>query len=198
MAHGMRYTKEEKEEILRFRKTHTFQETSAKYGVSMMTLFRWSKHYKDSTNVIFKSYDDKARAVLIRSPSGIQDPTKPMHIVKVLEVLKFIEGVKAIALFNEEGQSIALLARDDINEDGLFMASISLYGTSQTASKQLGQGNVDMVISRSAAGMHLVMGAGEDRILSVLFGESGDFKHLIAEDLAVIERVRQALSEPNP
>ena len=30
MAHGMRYTKEEKEEILRFRETHTFQEISAK------------------------------------------------------------------------------------------------------------------------------------------------------------------------
>ena len=57
MASGKRYTREEKDEIMEYRQTHTYRETADKYNVSQMTLARWSRRYKPGT-IINDNFSD--------------------------------------------------------------------------------------------------------------------------------------------
>ncbi len=104
MSSGKRYTTEEKEAIMFYRQTHTYQETATKYDISQMTLARWSRQYKHKA---------------IKGDRYIGDPAYKTY----LHVLKYLEGIKAVALFSDmtEGSAVAAIIDENVSEDALFL-----------------------------------------------------------------------------
>nr|MDO8114743.1 helix-turn-helix domain-containing protein [Candidatus Sigynarchaeota archaeon] len=106
MASGKRYTDEEKDEIMQYRQTHTYQETADKFNVSQMTLARWSRDYKN------KIIGDR-----ISGDASFRIP---------MQVLKYLEGVKAVALLSDSGETVSLITESTFYEDILFVGTIAL------------------------------------------------------------------------
>jgi predicted regulator of Ras-like GTPase activity (Roadblock/LC7/MglB family) len=199
MEHGKRYGQDEKEEILRFRETHTFQETNAKFGVSMMTLFRWSRK-SGNTQKIMKRDENKLN-MIVRYNEGNTDAefkAKAFELAKVLEVLKYIQGIKAIALINEEGELVSMLATEDFQDVDMNMIIISILAVSQRAIDQLILGKLEMDLIKATMGMLLIIEAGPSLLMDILFDENVDLKHLFSEDFTVIERVKKTIQENYP
>jgi predicted regulator of Ras-like GTPase activity (Roadblock/LC7/MglB family) len=198
MEHGKRYTKDERMEILRFRETHTFQVTSAKFGVSMMTLFRWSQQYGTKQEEIVR--EEKKMDMITRYGEDLnsEDKAKAAELAKMLEVLKYIKGVKAIALITEEGQLLTMIATKEVQDVDLNMIATATLSLGQRTSDQLFLGNMETVIIKSKKGIFFVIGAGPSLAITLLFGDQADLRHLFAEDFTVIERVKQAVRENFP
>jgi predicted regulator of Ras-like GTPase activity (Roadblock/LC7/MglB family) len=199
MEHGKRYTQDEKKEILQFRESHTFQETSEKYNVSMMTLFRWNQQLRNVHKKNIK--EEKKMEMVIRLNEENGDPTKKsksMELAKVLEVLKFLPGVKAITLINDEGQLVSMVASKEAQDLDLINIVVAMLALGQRASQELVLGNLEMIFNKSKLGLLLIVGAGPRLVLTILFDEQADVKQLFSEDFVVIERVKQAISENYP
>jgi len=113
MSSGKRYSKEEKEEIMHYRLNHTYRETADKYSVSQMTLARWSRKYK------------------IEGITGDRYTGDPAYKT-FLEVLKYLEGVRSVALFNDmtDGSSVASIIENSVSEDGLFLGMLTYLSAS--------------------------------------------------------------------
>jgi predicted regulator of Ras-like GTPase activity (Roadblock/LC7/MglB family) len=197
MEHGKRYTKEEKKEILRFRETHTFQETSDKFGVSMMTLFRWSRPYQSNLSVTEKMLEMKKMELKKRSVDvnliRIKDKTKLPEIENMLEILQFLDGLKGMALINDEGRFVALYTTDNVKEEALYMTNLSLLEAAQSTCEHLIGGSVETIMIKSNVGLLLISGAGPHLVLILLFDDRVNFKRVFNEDFTVIERVKQTL-----
>ena len=94
MSSGKRYTPEEKNAIMQYRQTHTYQETADKYGVSQMTLARWS-------SVQARLQEQQGW------PWGCGERVAgDAMYTTALQALKYLEGVKAIALYDDEGRTV--------------------------------------------------------------------------------------------
>ncbi len=174
MSSGKRYTPEEKEEIMQYRQTHTYQETADKYGVSQMTLARWSRLHKD-------------KAIITDRVSG--DPA----YANALRALKYLEGVKAVALYSDAGQVVATISDNTLYEDALFMPTIALLSAADRSAKEIDLGRLEMVLTQCAGGLLFMLEAGTRLLLVMLYGGSVDVRKIIAQDLPFIDRVRQDL-----
>jgi predicted regulator of Ras-like GTPase activity (Roadblock/LC7/MglB family) len=195
---GKRYTNEEKKEILQFRETHTYQETSEKYGISQMTLARWSQRlrkneYEKKTEVIKMEmkirYGENLNADL---------KAKAPELTTTLEVLKFLKGIKLIALVNDDGQLLTMLSKktgDFPEPNEIVMNTIAALSLAGRASGQLKMGTLETMVMKSNHGFLLINAAGPQLVLTLLFDEEADLKHLFQEDFAVIGRVAQLLAE---
>jgi predicted regulator of Ras-like GTPase activity (Roadblock/LC7/MglB family) len=196
MEHGKRYSDDEKKEILRFRENHTFQETSDKFNISMMTLFRWNQQLRNPEKEIIRD-EKKMDMVAIYNEENKDEKfkAKAIEMAKVLEVLKFIKGVKAIALIKDDGSLITMLATkdtQDVDLNGIVAATLSL---GQRASDQLVLGNLEIMLIKSKKGVLFVIGAGRHTVITLLFDEQGDLKHLFGEEFTNIDRVKQIIGE---
>jgi predicted regulator of Ras-like GTPase activity (Roadblock/LC7/MglB family) len=198
MEHGKRYTKEEKQEILRFRETHTFQDTSAKFGVSMMTLFRWNHKFGQNPKNIVKEEKKMEMYTRYGENLNLEDKAKATELAKILEVLKFIKGVKAIALINEEGQLLVMITSKDTQDLDLNMTTAATLSLGQRTSDQLFLGNLEMILIKSKNGLLFVIGAGPALVITVMFGDQVDLKALFVEDFTAIEHIKNAIKENFP
>jgi predicted regulator of Ras-like GTPase activity (Roadblock/LC7/MglB family) len=172
MSSGKRYTQEEKEEIMQYRQTHTYQETADKYGVSQMTLARWSRLHKDKAIVADRLSGDAAYASALRA-------------------LKYLEGVKFVALYSDEGTVVATISDSTLYEDALFMSTIALLAAAGRTAKEIDIGRLEMVLTKCAAGLLFMLEAGPKLLLVMLYSGSVDIRKIMAQDLTFIDRVRQ-------
>ena len=172
MSTGKRYSKEEKEEILRYRTTHTYQETVTQYGVSQMTLARWSHAFKDIKPAEERVSGDSSFSTL-------------------LSVIKYLEGVKAVAIINDNGELVADMMDPDINEDVLLYITIPLLGLWDRTNKDLGLGNPQMMITKNANGIMIIMSAGKTALLSIIFSNAVEISTVLTQHLSMIDRVRE-------
>ena len=176
MSSGKRYSKEEKEEIMYYRQTHTYRETADKYSVSQMTLARWSQKYKN-------------KAVTGDRYSG--DPAYKT----LLQVLKYIKGVKAIGVFSDMSDgSVASLTDNNISEDVLFLAMITSLSATVRSTESLNLGTFNLLLSRHSQGFLVIPGISPTLIMIMVYDETTDINKII-KDLPYIERVGQDISK---
>ena len=177
MSSGKRYSKEEKEEIMHYRQSHTYRETADKYSVSQMSLARWSQKYKNKVVTGDRFTGDPA----YKAP---------------LQALKYIEGVKAIGIFSDmtDGSSVASLTDNNISEDVLFLAMITLLSATVRSTEDLNLGIFNMLLTKHSDGFLLLRGISPTLVMIVIYGENTDI-HKIIQDLAFIERVGQDISK---
>ena len=198
MSTGKRYTKEEKKEILKFRETHTYQETSEKYGISQMTLARWSQRLRRNEKEEKPEVIKKEVKIQIGESLNDLQRAKAMELAKAAEVIKFIQGVKNIALIIDEKQLLALISIKELNlleRNELVVITVEALNVGRHARDQLKTGGFEMIFIKSKLGSILVYGVGPHLVMSLLFDKESDFKALFQDDFAVIERVAQLLGE---
>lgn len=180
MSQGKRYGREEKKEILQFRQNHTYFETSQKYGVSEMTLARWSRKLKDK--------DSKEEHI-----SGDE------KYLPLIRVLKYLEGVKAAAFVNEEGMVVASLMIGGESEDILVRITAALLAAADRTSEELDIGNLETIIIKSSEGICLIRGTGPSMCLTILFDENMDLSRIVTQAFPFIERIsRDIIALANP
>jgi len=102
--YGKRYSKEEKEEIMQYRKTHTYRETADRYSVSQMSLARWNRKLKTESVGEFRYTGDPDYRTF-------------------LQTLKYLEGVRAVALYSI-GSSVTSIIDNKISDDVISLAMI--------------------------------------------------------------------------
>jgi predicted regulator of Ras-like GTPase activity (Roadblock/LC7/MglB family) len=179
MSSGKRYTPEEKEEIMQYRQTHTYQETADKYGVSQMTLARWSR----------------AHARLQEQqgwPWGCGERVAgDATYATALQALKYLEGVKAIALYDDEGRTVSMISENTFHEDILPGPTIALLSVADRSSRLIDIGKLEMVLTKCTGGMLFMLEAGTKLVLVLLYAGNVDLRKIIAQDLPFIDRVRQ-------
>jgi predicted regulator of Ras-like GTPase activity (Roadblock/LC7/MglB family) len=179
MSSGKRYTPEEKEEIMQYRQTHTYQETTDKYGVSQMTLARWSR-------VHARLQEQQGW------PWGCGERVAGDVIyATALQALKYLEGVKAIALYDDEGRTVSMISENTIYENILPGSTIAMLSVADRSSKMINIGKLEMILIKCSGGMLFMLEAGTKLLLVLLYGGNVDLRKIIAEDLPFIDRVRQ-------
>jgi len=179
MSQGRRYTEEEQEEILRYQRTHTYLETSEKYGVSQMTLARWARRSKMS----------------ILNYTGIE---APQDLATILQSLKFLEGIKVISVISSIGQTVASIGLEKASETTIAAITAAILSLGDRASGMVGQGKLEMVCMKSSEGTIIVIGAGETAVLVLLFDGSADVGNIFTKELPLINRVRSAIEAVGP
>jgi predicted regulator of Ras-like GTPase activity (Roadblock/LC7/MglB family) len=174
MSSGKRYSIEEKEAIMFYRQTHTYQETAAKYEVSQMTLARWSRQYKRKA---------------ITGDRYIGDPDYKTY----LYVLKYLEGVKAVALFSDmtEGSAVAGIIDENVSEDALFIEMTTILGVADRSSEELDLGKLEMVVTKNSEGILLIRGVGPTLALILIYRGMPDLQKIILQDGPMVDRVCQ-------
>jgi predicted regulator of Ras-like GTPase activity (Roadblock/LC7/MglB family) len=172
MSSGKRYSKEEKQEIMHYRQNHTYQETAEKFNVSQMTLARWSRKYKNK---------------IIDGDRFVGDTSYKTY----LQVLKYLDGVKLIALYSDSsrGDAIAAITDENIGEDALFMSMTALLSTISRMTDDLKLGNLDMVITKNKKGIILIQGINTNLLIIILYRDVIDIHRIINDDSKLIEKV---------
>ncbi|MBN2152462.1 MAG: roadblock/LC7 domain-containing protein [Candidatus Lokiarchaeota archaeon] len=172
MSSGKRYTPEEKGEIMQYRQTHTYQETADKYGVSQMTLARWSRLQKDKVIITNRLSGDPAYA-------------------GALQALKYLEGMKAAALYSDAGEVVSTISDSTLYEDALFTPTVALLAAADRFAQEVDIGRLEMVLTKCAGGLLFMLEAGPRSLLVLLYGGSVDVRKIVVQDLPFIDRVRQ-------
>ena len=181
MSSGKRYTPEEKEEIMQYRQTHTYQETADKYGVSQMTLARWSR-------ALLRLQEQQGW------PWGSEEQVAgDATYATALQALKYLEGVKAIALYDDEGRTVSMISENTIYENILPGSTIAMLSVADRSSKMINIGKFELMLTKCSGGMLFMLEAGTKLVLVLLYGGGIDVRKIIAEDLPFIDRVRQDL-----
>lgn len=172
MATGKRYSKAEKEAIMHYRQSHTYQETADKFSVSQMTLARWAKKYRDKT---------------VKGDRFSGDPK--YH--SLLQVLRYLQGVKGVAVFSEMtmGEPVASICEQSISEDVLAMSMMALLSGTARATDDLDLGSLNVVLTKNKKGYLLIRGISVDLLIIILFDQSTNFASIISEDFSFIDRV---------
>jgi predicted regulator of Ras-like GTPase activity (Roadblock/LC7/MglB family) len=176
MSSGKRYSPDEIEEIMQYRQNHTYQETQTKYSVSQMTLARWSRKFKKLTQ---------------SGDHFIGDP-----VFKIpLQVLKYLEGVKAVAIYSDmsDGSSGASILDNNVSEDALFLAMISILAASERSKDDLDMGKLEMILTKHTEGLFLIVGISATWIMAILFDGKKDLGKLINQDYSYIDRIRKEI-----
>ena len=178
MSSGKRYSKEEKEEIMHYRQNHTYRETADKYSVSQMTLARWSRKYK------------------IEGITGDRYTGDPAYKT-FLEVLKYLEGVRSVALFSDmtDGSSKASIIENGISEDGLFLGMLTYLSASSRTVEEFDLGTLDINLTKTSKGFLLIRGAGSNVLLIMVYRGNTDFQKLVNQDFPLIDRVCADISK---
>lgn len=91
------FTKEQKIEILKYYKSHTFSETSEMYNVSRASLFRWKKQINNNEDISNKS---------------------GTHVTSI--------GMKEVALFHKT-RDLSKLSREDLELYARFWSDMGKY-----------------------------------------------------------------------
>ena len=178
MSSGKRYSKEEKEEIMYYRQSHTYRETADRYSVSQVTLARWSQKYKNTVVTGDRYLGDPAYKIL-------------------LQALKYTEGVKAIGIFTDmsDGSSLASLTDNSISEDVLFLAMITSLSATERSTESLKLGTLNFLLSRHSNGFLLINGINPTLIMIMIYGENTDIHKIINQDFVLIDRVCADISK---
>jgi transposase-like protein len=173
MSSGKRYSKEEKAEIMQYRQTHTYKETADKYSVSQMTLARWSRKYKN------------------KQVDGDRFTGDPAYKT-FLKVLKYLEGVKSVALFSimTDGSAVASISDNNISEDVLFLNMTAVLSAAGRSSEELGLGTLDMLMSKCREGLLLIQGINPNLLVIMIYGGKVDVQKIVNQDFPFIDRVR--------
>lgn len=180
MSHGTRYSKEERMNILQYRQSHTYQETAKEFGVSQMTIARWEKRYmRNITNT---------KAVEIDSFLTREEFTA------LLQVVKFLEGVKMVALISAEGQVLSSVGDAGISEEMVAAQTIRLLSTTEQLAQGVGFQSTELALVKTQTGMFLVLGAGPLAVMVIIFDATVDLTRIVSQDLAMIDRVRGEIS----
>ncbi len=178
MSSGKRYSKDEKEEIMHYRHNHTYRETADKYSVSQMTLARWSRKIKN------KELD------------GDRFTGDPAYKT-FLHVLKYLEGVKAIALVSDmtDGSSVASIIDNDVNEDALFLAMLTILSATARSTEEIALGQLNTVLTRNSDGILLIRGVGPTLLMIMIYDGNSDIHKIVTQDFPLIDRVREDISK---
>jgi predicted regulator of Ras-like GTPase activity (Roadblock/LC7/MglB family) len=172
MSSGKRYAPEAKDEIMQYRQTHTYEETSDKYGVSQMTLARWSREYKIKVIAGDRLTGDSVYGTALR-------------------VLKYLEGVKAVALYSDEGTTVAMISENTLYEDTLLMVTLGVLSVSDRSSQMLDIGKLEMTMTKCTGGLLFMREAGPKMLLVMLYGGNVDVHKIVVQEFPFIDRVRQ-------
>ncbi len=177
MSSGKRYSKDEKESIMYYRQTHTYQETAQKYSVSQMSLARWSRKFKNS-NFAGDRY------------SG--DPAYKTF----LHVLKYLKGVKAVALYSgmTDGSTLASITDNSISEDVLFLSISALLAATDRSTQELSLGGLNMVLLKNKEGFLFIRDIDPSLQVIIVYDGSTNINSIVTQDFPLIERVRQDIS----
>ncbi len=179
MSSGKRYSPEEKDEIMRYRQTHTYQETADKYGVSQMTLARWSR--------VHARLQEKQGL-----PWGCGERVAgDIVYTTALQALKYLEGVKAIALYDDEGRTVSMISENTFHEDILPGPTIAMLSVADRSSRMIDIGRLEMILTKCTGGLLFMLEAGTKLVLVLLYAGNVDVRKIIAQDLPFIDRVRQ-------
>ena len=172
MSSGKRYSKQEKEEIMLFRQTHTYRETVEKYSVSQMSLARWSRKYKKNA-----STGDRYTGDLAYQP--------------YLHVLKYLEGVKAVSFFSvmTDGTPVASITDSSVSEDALYLAMMTLLSAAATSADTIDLGTPKTLISKNSDGLLLIRGVSPTLLVIMIYDENVDIQKIVNLDIPFIERV---------
>ncbi|MHA1522724.1 MAG: hypothetical protein ACTSRK_21380 [Promethearchaeota archaeon] len=178
MSSGKRYSKDEKEEIMYYRQTHTYRETADKYSVSQMTLARWGRKYKNKQ--VTRDY-------------FTGDPAYKTF----LQILKYLEGVKAVAIFSDmtDGSAVASITDNNLSEDTLFLAMIGLLSAGARSTKDIGLGALDMMMTKNKDGILYIRGLGPTLLMIMIYDGNVDVHRIVTQDFVLIDRVRQDISK---
>jgi len=166
---GKRYSKEEKEEIMKYRQTHTYRETAEKYSVSQMSLARWNRKHKTESVGEFRYTGDPDYRTF-------------------LQTIKYLEGVRAVALFSV-GSSVASIIDNSISEETLYLAMIKFL--SEKTMEEIDLGSFDMLLTKTSYGFLFLRGVAPNLLLIMIYGGKTDIQKIINQDFPFIERVRQ-------
>jgi len=166
---GKRYSKEEKEEIMKYRQTHTYRETAEKYSVSQMSLARWNRKNKTESVGEFRYTGDPDYRTF-------------------LQTIKYLEGVRAVALFSV-GSSVASIIDNSITEETLYLAMIKFL--SEKTMEEIDLGSFDMLLTKTSYGFLFLRGVAPNLLLIMIYGGKTDIQKIINQDFPFIERVRQ-------
>jgi hypothetical protein len=177
MSYGKRYSDEEREKILEFRKTHTYKETMAAFGISQMTLFRW-----------------ESKATVKPDDSELTTPDAQEDINVLIKVVKFLEGVKAVALVAASGKPIASELDPGLDEYRVLALTAAFLAVTERAGNQLGFELPKMILANYETGTFMIVGAGPKAALVVIFDALADFAQIIAPDLGIINRVKEEIT----
>jgi predicted regulator of Ras-like GTPase activity (Roadblock/LC7/MglB family) len=179
MSSGKRYTPEDKEAIMQYRQTHTYQETADKYGVSQMTLARWSR-------ALARLQEQQGW------PWGSEERVAgDAMYTTALQALKYLEGVKAIALYDDEGRTVSMISENTFYENILPGSTIAMLSVADRSSRLINIGRLEMILTKCTSGMLFMLEAGTKLVLVLLYDGKVDIRKIIAQDLPFIDRVRQ-------
>lgn len=172
MSQGKRYGTEEKKEILQYRQTHTYLETSQKYGISEMTLARWSRKLRDK--------DSREEHI-----------TGEQKYIPLIHGIKYLEGVKAAAIVNDEGIALASYLIGGESEDALRLISVALLAAADHASDELETGNIETILIKCVEGLILIQGAGPKLCIAIVFNEKMDITTIASQAFPILNRICQ-------
>ncbi len=183
MSTGRRYSLTEKREILRYRANHTYEETSQKFGVSQMTLARWSKR------IMLNSSNTGKLDLSHTSDAATPESERLKFIGSLLDVLKFNEGVKYVALISDSGEFIASTGAKEVPDEMVLANTAALLALGDRASRAFMQGDLDMVLTKASSGATLILGAGPKACLVMFLDDTMN----LLQFFPVIDKVRTAI-----
>jgi predicted regulator of Ras-like GTPase activity (Roadblock/LC7/MglB family) len=182
MSTGRRYSLAEKREILRYRADHTYEATCQKFGVSQMTLARWSKR-------IMMQADNTTNTPKDSSPLV----EKVKFLESLLQVLKFNEGVLSVSLVNDMGEIVTSVGTQMVGQELIAANTAAMLALGERSSRTFMQGNLDIIFTRSSEGATLIAGAGQHAVIVLLFEGSVDLIKLFTQDFPVIDKIRNVI-----
>jgi transposase-like protein len=177
MSQGRRYSREEKKEILQFRLTHTYQETSQKFGISEMTLARWARR--------------------IDTHTYIKDRPLNSNFNSWLQVIGAIREVKAAAVVSDFGEIVAILNRENLNEDIILVQTANLLAKNVEAIEHFYKKEIKMLFIQSVEVIFLIIEAGEHNVLSIFMQPTLDTQKFFIDDYPFIEKIRDLIKQAN-
>jgi predicted regulator of Ras-like GTPase activity (Roadblock/LC7/MglB family) len=109
-----------------------------------------------------------------------------------LKVLKYLEGVKSVALFSimTDGSAVASISDNNISEDVLFLNMTAVLSAAGRSSEELGLGTLDMLMSKCREGLLLIQGINPNLLVIMIYGGKVDVQKIVNQDFPFIDRVR--------
>jgi len=108
----------------------------------------------------------------------------------LLQVLKTIDGVRALSIVADTGIPVASLGTENMDEGMIAAMTAALLSISGRASQEFNQGNLEMILTKATGGTTLIVDAGPHATMVMLLDETVDLAKLFTRDFAVIDRIR--------
>ncbi len=183
MSTGKRYTLAEKRKILRHLQDHTYEETSKEFGVSQMTLARWSKR------IMLDNPNDETFGEPNTSGGANQASERMKFIESLLQVLKFNEEVKYVALISDAGQLITSVGTEEVSDDKLVANTAAILAVHDRTAREFRQGMLNLVYTVASNGGMLIAGAGPHACVVMLLDNGVN----LVQFFPIIDKIRNAL-----